>query len=342
MTTNQSIDAEVVIPVRWDAVDAAAEHEFTVHLSRLARYCDVTVVDGSAGPGADARRIRWAEHVRVLRPDERWGPGNGTVVGALTGVAAARHERVVIADHDVRYDRPRLRAVVAALHDADLVLPQNYPTGYPWWAWWESGRMLLNRAFAADWPGTCAVRRSSILAMRGWSAAALYENLEMARRVAAAGGRVVHRPDLLVARRPPALQHFVRQRVRQAYEDQAQPVRLALGLAVLPATALLLRRPLMLFAAAATVVAVAEAGRRRGGGRRVFPAHTSLAAPLWALERGACAWLALGVRARGGPVHHGRRTPLAAHSPQWHSCHLDAGRLSRPPRTARPPGNGRT
>jgi CBS domain-containing protein len=338
----ERIDAEVVVPVRWDDVDPAVEADFDVHLRRLADFCDVTVVDGSQGPYAGLRRARWSEHVRVLTPDPRWEGLNGKVAGALTGIDAARHERVVVADDDVRYDRPHLRAVVGALHDADLVLPQNYPTNFPWWAWWESGRMLLNRALAADWPGTCAVRRSTILAAGGWSGDALYENLEMARTVAAAGGRVAHRPDLLVARRPPSARHFLRQRVRQAYEDQAQPVRLGLSLSVLPAAAALLRRPPLLAAAAGALVAVAEAGRRRAGGRRAFPPHTPLAAPLWLLERGTCAWVALAVRARGGPVYHGRRVTLTAHSPAWLARHVP-----RVPGSPRPgmgraqPGTGR-
>ena len=311
------VGAEVVVPVRWDDVDPEVEADFTRYLAELARYCDVTVVDGSSGPHAAARRARWAEHVRVLSPDPARQGLNGKVAGALTGIQAARHERVVIADDDVRYDVPGLAAVVRALHDADLVIPQNYPTDFPWWAWWESGRMLLNRAVAADWPGTCAIRRSTILAAGGWSADVLYENLEMARTVAAAGGRVAHRPDLLVARRPPSARHFLRQRVRQAYEDQAEPVRLGLGLTVLPTTLALLRRPPLLAAGAGALVAVAEAGRRRAGGRRAFPAHTPLAAPLWTLERGICTWLALLARVRGGLVYHGRRVPVAAHSSDW-------------------------
>ncbi len=257
-----------------------------------------------------------------MRPDPRYGGANGKVTGAMTGIEAARHERVVVADDDVRYDPSHLGAVVRALDDADLVLPQNYPTSLPWWAWWESGRVLLNRAVAADWPGTCAVRRSVVMAAGGWSADVLYENLEMARTVGAVGGRVVHRPDLLVARHPPPVRHFLRQRVRQAYEDQAQPLRLALGVGVVPTTFALARKPRLLAAGAASLVAAAEAGRRRAGGLRAFPAHTPLAAPFWVLERGVCTWLALGARARGGVRYHGHRMPVAAHSARWLARHV--------------------
>ena len=324
------LDAEVVVPVRWARVGPEVEAEFLAYLAGLGQFCDVTVVDGSTGEHAEQRRARWAQHVRVLTPDPRFGGLNGKVVGAMTGISAARHDRVVIADDDVRYDRPHLAAVVRALHHADLVIPQNHPTSFPWWAWWESGRMLLNRAFAADWPGTCAVRRSVIRAAGGWSADVLYENLEMARTVAAVGGRVVHRPDLLVARRPPTVRHFLRQRVRQAYEDRAEPLRLALGLAVVPATVALSRRPRLLLGAVGAVTAVAEAGRRRAGGRRVFPAHTPLAAPLWALERGVCSWLALVARVRGGPQYNGQRVLVAAHSPAWLSRHVPYRSMARP------------
>ena len=316
------LDVEVVVPVRWDDVAPDLEQDFTAYLERLATIADVTVVDGSDGPAAEVRRARWARSTRVLTPDARWGSGNGKVVGAMTGIAAARHERVVVADDDVRYDPATLAAVVEALGTSDLVLPQNHPTSFPWWAWWESGRMLVNRAFARDWPGTCAVRRTTILGAGGWSSDALYENLEMARTVAAVGGRVIHRADLLVPRRPPTSRHFLRQRVRQAYEDQAQPLRLVLGLSVLPTVVLLRRRPVALGVVSGLVVAVAEAGRRRAGGARAFPPHTPLAAPLWLVERGVCAWLGLGLRVLGGPRYHGRRHPLTAHSRRWLSRHL--------------------
>ena len=228
-------------------------------------------------------------------------------------MVAARHPKVVIADDDVRHDESTLRALAAALDDADLVIPQNHPTRWPWWAWWESGRALLNRAVATDWPGTLAVRREVVVATGGWAADVLFENLEMARTVRGQGGLVLRRRDILVARVPPTARHFLRQRVRQAYEDQAQPARLALSLAVVPTVLLVRRRPWALAGLAGALVAVAEVGRRRQGGASVFPWFTSVAAPLWALERGACAWLGLLARCRGGIRYHGTRMSVAAH-----------------------------
>ncbi|MFL6081126.1 MAG: glycosyltransferase [Ornithinibacter sp.] len=313
-TRRRRLQCELVMPLRWDSASPEDEAELAAYLDQVAAWCDVTVVDGSPAPQAAARRAGWPEQVRVLDPDPRWSGANGKVTGAMTGIAAARHPFVVVCDDDVRYGRAELSTVVTALRVADLVVPQNVPTRWPWWVWWESGRMLLNRAVAVDWPGTVGCRRDTVLRAGGWSPDVLFENLEMARTVEAAGGVVVHRPDVLVPRRPPRASHFLRQRVRQAYEDAASPVRWMLGLGTVPALLLLCRRASLLGAVAAGVVAVAEVGRRRSGGRRAFPPWASLAAPLWAIERGICSWVALGARIRGGARYNGRRLPVAAHS----------------------------
>ena len=312
--THRRLSCELVVPMRWVGADPAEEADLAAYLAQVVRWCDVTVVDGSAGPQAAARRAGWPSEVRVLFPDERWAGANGKVTGAMTGIAASRHPAVVLADDDVRYGHAELCEVVRALRVADLVLPQNVPTRWPWWAWWESGRVLLNRAVAVDWPGTVGCRRDLVVRAGGWSPEVLFENLEMARTVEAAGGSVVHRPDILVHRRPPSLGHFLRQRVRQAYEDAASPARLAIGLATVPVLVVLGRRTKALATAVATLVVVAEGGRRRAGGRRAFPPTTPLAAPVWVVERGVCSWVALWARFRGGVRYHGQRLPVAAHS----------------------------
>ncbi|PGH42823.1 hypothetical protein COO58_21585 [Micromonospora sp. WMMA1996] len=303
-----------VLPVR--AHDDRGLDELTGYLRELSRWVDVVAVDGSA-PALFARHAAaWRGLVRHVPPDPALRGRNGKVLGVLTGVALARHEHVVVADDDVRYDLPALCAVHDLLDRVDLVRPQNHFDPLPWHAWWDTGRTLLARAFGGDWPGTLAVCRSTFLAMGGYDPDVLFENLELVRTVRAYGGSEAAPAWLYVRRLPPAAGHFLGQRVRQAYDETARPAWLLAALAVLPATAVALaaRRPGLLLRAGLVTVAVAEVGRRRAGGAQVFPAHTTLAAPVWLLERGVCAWLAVGRRLRGGVPYADSRLRVAAHS----------------------------
>lgn len=190
---------------------------------------------------------------------------------------------------------------------ADLVRPQNYFEPAPWHARWDTARTLLNRAFGADYPGTLGVRRTPFLAAGGYDGDCLFENLELIRTIEAGGGRVVSPRDLYVRRGPPRTAQFWSQRVRQAYDDFALPARMAGELAVLPAAVALGRHRRLepLVAAAALAMATAEIGRRRAGGTTVFPVTSSALAPLWLLERGVCAWLAVVSRVVLGGVPYG-------------------------------------
>lgn len=312
--------AEYILPLRWTG-DAGLP-ELVDYLQRLSGWIDVTVVDGSDPDLFAHHREQFPPQVRHIRP----GPGgtgspkhgNGKVAGVLAGVRAARAELLVLADDDVRYTRESLAAVVGHLGFADVVRPQNYFDPLPWHAWWDTSRSLINRAWSADFPGTLAVRRSALLATDGYEPV-LFENLELIRTVKAAGGRERIVPDLFVARRPPVAKHFLRQRIRQAYDDFAQPRRLAAELALLPAAVgaafLPARIRLAVFLGlAAAAVGMAEAGRRRGDGTSAFPVHTAWSAPLWVLERAACVWVALAFRLTGGVPYAGARLKTAAHS----------------------------
>ncbi|WP_433311930.1 glycosyltransferase [Micromonospora sp. CA-269861] len=293
-----------VLPLRWHTDAGLAE--LTDHLRWLGDRVEVLVVDGSP-PDLFARHAEaWRGLVRHLAPDPGKHGLNGKVLGVHTGVRAAGHEHVVIADDDVRYDEAALTAVHRLLGRADLVRPQNYFDPLPWHAWWDTGRTLLNRALGADYPGTLAVRRGTFLAMGGYDPDVLFENLELIRTVRAYHGTEAAPAWLYVRRLPPDAAHFRGQRVRQAYDDLAQPARLLTALAVLPALAAAVasRRPRLLLGAAAGVVGLAELGRRRADGRHVFPPATTLAAPLWLLERGICSWLAVAQRVLGGGVRY--------------------------------------
>lgn len=281
--------------------------------SRACAWADVTVVDGSDPERFAAHATAWSDLVRHISCEEISG-ANGKVRGVLTGIASARPERVVIADDDVRYDFHALAAVVSELEGATLVKPQNHFAPLPWHARWDTARTLLNRAISADYPGTYALRRSALLRAGGYDADTLFENLEMERTIRATGGRIRSRPDIYVMRRPPTARHFLSQRVRQAYDSWAQPLRLAIEAAILPTVWILRRRPGAQMVMLLTMLVLAERGRRRFDGRSVFPATSAFWAPLWVAERGVCSWLAIAARLRGGVRYGGARLRVAAHS----------------------------
>jgi hypothetical protein len=304
-----------VLPVRWSDDDGF--EELTDYLRGLPEWIELIVIDGSPDELFERHARAWAELGRHLRPDPGLETPMGKVGGVLTGVREASHEAIVIADDDVRYEERSLRRATALLGSADCVRPQNYFRPLPWHARWDTGRILLNRSLGADFPGTLAVRRSALTRAGGYDGDVIFENLELMRTIRAAGGSVISPLDLYVARRPPLTDHFLSQRVRQAYDDFAIPPRMAAWLAVVPALAAALARGRRreALAAGAGIVALAEIGRRRAGGRRYFPGDTPLFAPLWVLERGLCSWLALKERiTRGGIPYGDNVVPRAASS----------------------------
>jgi hypothetical protein len=299
--------------LRWDAARPGHDDEvdeLTAYLRGLSALCDITVVDGSD----DSLRARhvdaWSPYARVLQPE---GTGtNGKVVGCLTGLRAARHDLVVIADDDVRHDATTLTGLVDVLNAADLVRPQNVYDRWPWPARWDFARCLVNRALGADWPGTFALRRNAVLRAGGWSTEVLFENLQLVRTAEAHGLRVVDAPGLVVPRTPPTAEQFGSQRVRQAYDDFAQPGRLVAELALLPGfVALAVWRPRTLVVPLVASVLVGEIGRRRFGGVAA-PSTSALWCPIWLVERSVCVWVAVGAWCRGGVRYHGRRVRHAA------------------------------
>jgi hypothetical protein len=293
----ERLDIELVVPIRRRPGEDVSE--LAASLAAVAEVADVTVVDGSAAEIEPTLRALLPAVVRVIPPD---GPmtRNGKVRSVMTGVVAARHDRVVLADDDVRHDRSTLERIALLLDSAAVVRPQNFPAPMPWHARWDTARTLINRAFGSDFPGTLGVRRSAVLDAGGYDGDVLFENLELIRTIVAAGGREVRADGVFVPRRPPTVAHFAGQRVRQAYDSSAQPIRLFAELALLPVILSSVRRPRRLVLVAATAILVAEVGRRRDGGRSVFPPTAALWAPCWIGERAVCAWLALVARAAGG------------------------------------------
>ncbi|MFE7630989.1 glycosyltransferase [Kocuria sp. NPDC057446] len=304
-------DARYVLPLKW--TDDADLDGLARYLAEVVTWLPVTVVDGSTEELFAAHRRALPEAVEHVRP-QPWPGANGKVAGVMTGVRRAAEERIVVADDDVRHTRATLERIVELLGEAEVVRPQNYYLQLPWQARWDSGRVLLNRALGGDWPGTLGVRRSALLAAGGYDGDVLFENLELVRTVRAAGGREKVALDVLVGRVPPTVSHFCDQRVRQAFDDFAQPSRLLAELSLLPLMCRGARRPGGLVAGVLAVCGVAEFGRRRAGGTRVFPADTVLWAPLWVLERSVCVWVAVALRACGGVSYAGSRLCTAGHS----------------------------
>ena len=302
-------DAEYVLPLRWD--DDHELHELTAYLAWLSGVIHVTVVDASPSDIFDAHAQAWP-FLRHMPPT--WPGLNGKARGAMTGIEATRFERIVIADDDVRYSTASLQEMLERLRRADFVRPQNTFSPAPWHARWDTGRSLLNRALGGDFSGTVGVRRSVVIDGGGYNTDVLFENLQLERTVQVRGGAVDVALDLYVHRRPPTVKRFVEQRVRQAYDDFAQPGRLVRELAVLPLVVACAakRRFGWIALGVACTIATAETGRRRGGGAAVFPPSAALWAPLWVAERAVAIWLAILLRLRGGVKYRDARLARAA------------------------------
>lgn len=267
-------------------------------------------MDGSEPVAFEEHYGAWSGLVRHV-PADGWPGRNGKVQGVVTGVRLARHPLVVIADDDVRYTAEALAQVLARLEHADLVVPQNVFTSWPWHARWDTGRQLVNRAFGGDYPGTLAVQCSYVT--DGYDGDVLFENLELIRTVARRGGVVRWAGDIFVDRVPCEPSHFWSQRIRQAYDSFAQPGRMVAEVALLPLLVLAaLRKPQLLGVVALAAVGIGEVGRRRADGRRHFSPTATLWTPVWVLERAVCAWLAVAEKARGGVRYSQGRIHKAA------------------------------
>ncbi len=300
-----------LLPLRRDDVAEEADSELLRYLRRLAARVDLLIVDGSPATIFERHAELFAGLGVHVAPDPLDRCANGKAWGVLTGLRVARHDVIVIADDDVRWDAATLSRASAELAGCDLLLPENFFEPMTWHAAWDTGRILINRATTHDWPGTVVVRRSALTRTPRYQGNVLFENCELLRTVAADGGRVVVARGLFVPRRPPTVRHFLGQRARQAYDDLAQPLRLAAMVSVIPCAFVGGRRAITW--GAVLCVALAEAGRRRAGGARVFPWYTSLCAPLWLAERGVLAWWALWLRTSGrGVPYAGTRVVLVA------------------------------
>jgi len=303
------LDLTVVMPLRSSEV----RHDLTDHLRTLGSSVEVIVVDGSERAVFDRHHELWRRWCRHVPVDPALVTPMGKVGGVMTGVHLAGSDTVVIADDDVRWTVPLLAEAARRMAGCEVLRPQNWFVDRSWHTAWDTGRILINRVFGGDWPGTMVVSRSALLAAGGYRGDVMFENLELERTIKASGGRAEVALDLLVPRHGPSVRHFVGQRVRQAYDEFARPPRLAVALSILPVTLLGRRRAAA--ALVATSAALAEIGRRRAGGSRVFPATSVLWAPVWTVERAVTSWLAVWARLRCGGIRYRGTVLRAAASP---------------------------
>jgi len=287
--------------------------DLTPYVRWLSTRVELVLVDGS-DPSVFAHHHRcWSGHALHIPVDPDLATPMGKVGGVLTGLHRVGARRVIVADDDVRYTEHALCRMEELMTDAALVRPQNVFCEWPWHARWDTARSLIARVTGGDWPGTLGVDRDLLLAAGGYAGDVMFENLELARTIQAAGGRRLVASDVYVPRTPPTARQFWSQRVRQAYDELARPGHLACALAILPATFVGGKRVALGIATAGTLLAAL--GRWRASGAREFPCSAVLFAPLWISERAVTAWLAVlsrvmfgGVRYRGTVLRH------AAHS----------------------------
>ena len=153
--------------------------------------------------------------------------------------------------------------------------------------------MLINRATlrTADYPGTCAFRKSAMLGVGHYDGDVLFDNEEMIRHFAHCGCSIAYANDLFVEKRSPSFNKSIEQRPRQAYEDFGMRAKTALFLTLFPMLVLVS----LWFGGQATVtycavlatlsVLLALGGRARGRAAQFFPIRCCCFAPLWVWER---------------------------------------------------------
>jgi hypothetical protein len=113
------------------------------------------------------------------------------------------------------------------------------------------------------------------------------------RRLASQGAEVFSACDVFVRRLPPPLDHWLRDRPRQADGD----FKSAFFFALLPAAILLATlggiRLAGGYAGAIAFASIVLAVRGRGGASSFFPMRACLCAPLWVFERSVSVYWAL-------------------------------------------------
>jgi hypothetical protein len=310
------LNVTYLLPIRRTVFRVNEAAELLEYLSILNEAgCETVIVDGSP-PDVFAQHHRaWTNVCRHEPVDRRYKFLNDKVNGVHTGVALATNDKIILADDDIRYTKIDIEQTCALLDEDEVVRPQNYiatnatpksphlnplPQGeedakrqvraIPVWAKMEAARMLINRATLrnADYPGTCAFRKATMLRCGEYDGDVLFDNEEIVRHFARHNARICYANNFFVRKRPPTFRKWLEQRPRQAYEDFGLRFKTFLFASLLPIAiilALINSRWLAIFSVLGGSILLALGGWLRGSARNYFPFHVCLFAPLWIVER---------------------------------------------------------
>lgn len=258
---------------------------------------DVVIIDDSPSRLIERNRnvLRWVGRYVQARPQHRGVSGRLDPVRAAVDVAEC--EKVIVADHRVRYGEGSLDDLCALLDMHEVVEPQHYLDPMPWWGGVDAGRILVHRAIdpLPDRGATFGFRRSAVRGLR--SIDGTLPATDHVRRLASQGAEVFSALELFVRRIPAAFDDWWRERPAEADADFALPAKTIFFFSLLPLLAVVLllggARMASGYAGAITFGSVALALRGRAGAANFFPLRACLLAPLWVIERSVSVYWAL-------------------------------------------------
>ena len=316
-------------PIRSNSVDIEKIEAFKYYWEFLGdQGCEVLVVDGSPPEVFDVHAREWnnCKHIGV---HPTYTCLNGKVNGILTAVPLASHEKIILADDDVRYNAEDIRRMVENLDKFEVVRPQNYFDPLPVWAKLDAARILLNRAFIpeGDFPGTFGFRKNVFEAAGHFDGDVLFDNEELIKHFENHGANILYATDFFILRKPPTLKKWLEQRPRQAYEDFVMKEKTALFLSCIPLHLLIMltgkRKSLGFLAFSIFAVSIFKAFKGlTKSAKPHFSTTIPFYAPLWILERSMSIYLALYWKAAKGGypfgdkiIHKGTGNAWKVHRP---------------------------
>jgi hypothetical protein len=282
-----------LLTIRRARFNAEESTNFRAYFQTLAAAgCEVLVVDGSPPEVFAEHKEAWRSVCRHEPVNMQYKYLNGKVNGIHTGVAVAAHDRIILADDDIRYTPADVRRMAELLKDYDMVRPQNYFRPLPVWARTEAARMLINRAWIAegDYSGTLGITRNAMLRAGHYDGDVLFDNEEIVRHFRLKGARIKYARDFFLLKLPPTFEKWIEQRPRQAYEDFVMRAK-TLFFASLPLVLALTWMKggwvlsLIYVAVISFGACVAAARGLTDGATEFFPTRIVFYAPLWIAER---------------------------------------------------------